>query len=298
MQQLLKLLWLSCWGYVRFKDALLVHMKSVLLEALLFSSGQGGEVMPFRIYPDFRTVGWIPHLTRWRYGLRLFRCFVRCLCLTGYVHLHTYGPQRAYPSSLPGTVASHPIPVENLTLPFITLSLFNFGNSPPLWTAPRECEEDEFQCQNGYCIRSLWHCDGDNDCGDNSDEQCGRYTELHPACKHSDFNSYFLCPSDMRKCSDKEFRCTDGSCIAEHWYCDGDTDCKDGSDEENCRKLWCMHVSIILKECVFYLLRLPVSKMEKKVYFETFSWSLVITHLCVIVLLSAKLKNNCVTWAT
>lgn len=40
----------------------------------------------------------------------------------------------------------------------------------------------------------------------------------------------------MRKCSDKEFRCTDGSCIAEHWYCDGDTDCKDGSDEENCRE--------------------------------------------------------------
>uniref|UniRef100_A0A8C2MKS1 Low density lipoprotein receptor-related protein 4 n=1 Tax=Cricetulus griseus TaxID=10029 RepID=A0A8C2MKS1_CRIGR len=77
--------------------------------------------------------------------------------------------------------------------------------------APRECEEDEFPCQNGYCIRSLWHCDGDNDCGDNSDEQC-----------------------DMRKCSDKEFRCSDGSCIAEHWYCDGDTDCKDGSDEESC----------------------------------------------------------------
>lgn len=41
----------------------------------------------------------------------------------------------------------------------------------------------------------------------------------------------------MRKCSDKEFRCSDGSCIAEHWYCDGDTDCKDGSDEESCREL-------------------------------------------------------------
>lgn len=42
---------------------------------------------------------------------------------------------------------------------------------------------------------------------------------------------------DLRKCSDKEFRCSDGSCIAEHWYCDGDGDCKDGSDEDNCREL-------------------------------------------------------------
>lgn len=48
----------------------------------------------------------------------------------------------------------------------------------------------------------------------------------------------------MRKCSDKEFRCTDGSCIAEHWYCDGDTDCKDGSDEENCRE--CLKESVTL----------------------------------------------------
>lgn len=55
-------------------------------------------------------------------------------------------------------------------VPFVPLSLLN---PPSVPAAPRECEEDEFQCQNGYCIRSLWHCDGDNDCGDNSDEQCG-----------------------------------------------------------------------------------------------------------------------------
>ena len=201
-------------------------------------------------------------------------------------------------------------------------------------TAPRECEEDEFPCQNGYCIRSLWHCDGDNDCGDNSDEQCGEWcpgrqtgwlvdglamagehsndpstsqtlnwpsvyvsvwsswrkaggteqprpttiVEQEPAaqslrgltfpwraCTESGVSCQLgqspqareggsqagceegclqgslrmavpLPPPDMRKCSDKEFRCSDGSCIAEHWYCDGDTDCKDGSDEESCRE--------------------------------------------------------------
>lgn len=50
------------------------------------------------------------------------------------------------------------------------------------------------------------------------------------------WDSCLIASLDMRKCSDKEFRCSDGSCIAEHWYCDGDTDCKDGSDEESCRE--------------------------------------------------------------
>lgn len=58
------------------------------------------------------------------------------------------------------------------------------------------------------------------------------------ACRApSGWLSHLAFPPDMRKCSDKEFRCSDGSCIAEHWYCDGDTDCKDGSDEESCREL-------------------------------------------------------------
>lgn len=32
-------------------------------------------------------------------------------------------------------------------------------------------------------------------------------------------------------CSVSEFRCSSGRCIPAHWYCDGGSDCSDGSDE-------------------------------------------------------------------
>ena len=43
------------------------------------------------------------------------------------------------------------------------------------FTAMKNCTSEEFRCTNGKCIPSVWRCDHDDDCGDNSDEMCGTY---------------------------------------------------------------------------------------------------------------------------
>ncbi|XP_060066889.1 suppressor of tumorigenicity 14 protein homolog [Ylistrum balloti] len=77
------------------------------------------------------------------------------------------------------------------------------------------CGGTDHMCPNHQCIPHSYLCDGDNDCGDHSDEA---------SCSSS----------GAANCDSDEFACPDHSCIPNSWKCDGDNDCGDNSDERNC----------------------------------------------------------------
>ncbi|XP_073090060.1 low-density lipoprotein receptor-related protein 8 isoform X9 [Manis javanica] len=109
-----------------------------------------------------------------------------------------------------------------LALLFLLLRLQHLTAAEPLRGGQgrvKECEEDQFRCRNERCIPSVWRCDEDDDCSDNSDEDD--------------------CPK--RTCSDSDFTCDNGHCIPERWQCDGEEECPDGSDESQaaCTKQVC-----------------------------------------------------------
>ncbi|XP_063907725.1 sortilin-related receptor-like isoform X2 [Zophobas morio] len=78
------------------------------------------------------------------------------------------------------------------------------------------CKNTEFRCKSSpnSCIPQMWHCDGEMDCNDGSDE---------------------LNCTDTNACPEGQYACGGSHCIPFRWLCDGQPDCADGKDEKNCR---------------------------------------------------------------
>lgn len=93
-----------------------------------------------------------------------------------------------------------------------------------------KCPSTDYRCNNTRCVFHSWLCDGDDDCGDSSDESNSSICGM----------PVFHCPSGQWKCPN-----IPKTCINVTQVCDSNRDCPNGMDEgpgcdvDNCKDNLC-----------------------------------------------------------
>uniref|UniRef100_A0A4X2MBM1 Basement membrane-specific heparan sulfate proteoglycan core protein n=1 Tax=Vombatus ursinus TaxID=29139 RepID=A0A4X2MBM1_VOMUR len=132
---------------------------------------------------------------------------------------------------------------------------FQFRRLGTVTPRSRLCTEKEFACRtHNECIALEYRCDRRPDCRDMSDElDCEEPTLPEstvppprtpaPTMPQVPWTAPALSylpagppgPAGLPQlCGQHEASCTSGQCIPKNYFCDGQEDCMDGSDEENC----------------------------------------------------------------
>uniref|UniRef100_A0A668AFE8 LDL receptor related protein 8 n=1 Tax=Myripristis murdjan TaxID=586833 RepID=A0A668AFE8_9TELE len=118
--------------------------------------------------------------------------------------------------------------------------------SPVGVMARKTCAPSEFACLNGQCVPGRWRCDGEPECPDGSDEAEATFVVVIVvmvavflwAHRNTPLISLsVLSPSTGKQtCPPEKFDCggSTNKCVSLSWRCDGEKDCENGADEQDC----------------------------------------------------------------